>query len=252
MPRPLWLHRNFPEVLQIFTAFPSELVKSGVILMPETGISSYLFRDNRIIESRVRRSVVGDIIEFVTNPDNIRLWTCPAVTEGPFKDLHPELVELKAGLAQHQQVINALVDETRSISGRLDRTAARQAEEEDGRKNELTEDRIVIHGVTRGVTAQNRDARGAEAVKIIDGIFRTLFKEETFNIVRGMAFSSARPIYEVTMESVDQSRHLRSIFGKLPIDDRKATKLRLTSSVTPATRVRISILKVRFLTFELF
>lgn len=212
--------------------------------MPEVGVSSYLFRDNKLIESRVRRSVVGEIIEFVTNPDNIRLWTVPAVVDGPLKDLQPELVELKAGLAHHQQVINALVDETRAISDRLDRTAARQSEEEDGRKNELTEDRIVIHGVTRAVTAQGRDARGAEAVKIIDGIFRTIFKGETFKIVRGQPFPSARPIYEVTMESVDQSRSLRAIFGRMPIDDRKATKLRLTSSVTPATRVRISILKV--------
>jgi len=45
------------------------------------------------------------------------------------------------------------------------------------------------------------------------------------------------------MGSADEAIKLRRKFGKLPIADRKRHGVRLMNSVTPSTRVRISILK---------
>jgi len=56
-------------------------------------------------------------------------------------------------------------------------------------------------------------------------------------------FESANPVYEATMGSADEAIRLRRVFGKKSMAERKRSGVRLMNSVTPATRVRISILK---------
>ena len=56
-------------------------------------------------------------------------------------------------------------------------------------------------------------------------------------------YESASPVYEAIMGSADEAIRLRKFFGKMSVSERKKSGVRLMNSVTPATRVRISILK---------
>jgi len=56
-------------------------------------------------------------------------------------------------------------------------------------------------------------------------------------------YESANPVYEAIMGSADEAIKLRRNFGKMSMSVRKRAGVRLVNSVTPATRVRISILK---------
>ena len=73
--------------------------------------------------------------------------------------------------------------------------------------------------------------------------------------VRGTASSSRPPIYEVCLDDVEAAEDLRKAFGRFT---RKRNPVRcppelegvgVLNSVTLATRVRISVLRVRFFSF---
>jgi len=127
------------------------------------------------------------------------------------------------------------------LSRRVDFTNALAAELNDEKINISNENRIVVHGLSK-LTTQSRPEQQAEAQKRLTGLFTQLFGACPA-IVRASYFDSDKPVYEATLSSSSEASKLRREFGKMPFADRRKSGVRLVNSVTPATRVRLSILK---------
>jgi len=82
------------------------------------------------------------------------------------------------------------------------------------------------------------------AQKTVQERFNKIFEAGSFTILRASYYDSEKPVFEVTMSSVDEAVRLRRQFGKKSFADRKKTGVKLVNSVTASTRVRISILKI--------
>ena len=65
-------------------------------------------------------------------------------------------------------------------------------------------------------------------------------------VLRVNFFDAERPVFEVEMCSVSDSRYVRNTFNTRSLDERKETGQTISNCVTQATRVRISTLKVIF------
>jgi len=130
------------------------------------------------------------------------------------------------------------------LSLRLDHTCARTAELADEQVNRANESKIVVHGLPR-ITLPTRPEVRDLAQKNLVALFAKLFGQvpESLTIVRTSYFDAEKPVYEATMTSDTEAGRLRRLFGKKSFSERRASGVRLVNSVTPSTRVRLSILR---------
>jgi len=119
---------------------------------------------------------------------------------------------------------------------------ARALEDSDEQLNRACENRLVVHGLARLSADTRQELRAAAFTKLSEVLART-FPGVKYTLISTSYFDSEYPVYEGTLASVSESTELRRIFGKKSFAARKASGLKILNSVTPATRVRISILK---------
>jgi len=131
-----------------------------------------------------------------------------------------------------------------SVETRLDLTDARLCEDRDEQANRSSENKIVVHGLPRLSGTNFAELRSAAHAKLTE-TFAQLFPTHAgkYTIVSASYFDSDHPVYEATLGSVSESADLRRSFGKRSFAARKASGLRVLNSVTPGTRVRLSILR---------
>ena len=122
--------------------------------------------------------------------------------------------------------------------------SARVMEEQCGRVNESKLSRIVVHGLPR-VNGPTRDAVRGKASEAALNRLKELFPRREFTFTYVDYFDAPKPVYELTLSNQDAAEQIRKEFGRRTIDERRASGISILNWVTPATRVRISILKVR-------
>jgi len=223
---------------------PSESGCSFIPMLPLT--LRHVDATGAIVDEMYRAGSFKLIGDFLSNPSNYSLFRNPEFdTGGALSALRPELQGISTVLSRHEVAITSLITEQKSLSQRVDVSLARQFEDADGGRNSMFEARVVVHGIETRIATSDADARSSAIVKSVSDVFNRIFGEgHGYEIVSGSYFDAKRPIYEVTLSSVEQSRLCRSSFARRPLPQRKAFGIRLTNSLTPASRVRVSILQV--------
>jgi len=147
-------------------------------------------------------------------------------------------------LDSHLNLIRAHDHRLGQLEERLDVAEARALEDHDEQLNRASENRVVLHGLPR-LTGGNRQELRAAAFKKLGEVLSTTFPNLAgkFTLTSASYFDSEFPVYEGTLGSVSEATDLCRSFGKRSIASRKASGLKVLNSVTPATRVRLSILR---------
>jgi len=221
--------------------------ESGCIFLPALPLNlQHVDATGAIVDEMYRTGCFRRISDFLNNPANYTLFQSAEFQDGgSLSILRPELQGISTVLSRHEVAITSLITEQQELSQRVDVSLARQFEDADGGRNSQFEARVVVHGIEIRIATSDGDARAAAIAKNVNDVFLTIFGDKHgFEIVSGSYFDSKRPVYEVTLASVEQARHCRSSFARRPLAQRKATGIRLSNSLTPASRVRVSILQV--------
>jgi len=137
----------------------------------------------------------------------------------------------------------AVRDDLCYVRATLDVTVARQLEDRCTRFNDNRLSRIVIHGLPK-ISGPSREEVKKVARETVTERLSRLFPDFNIDISFVDYYDSRNPIYEVTFSCGTVATQLRQNFGRRPSRERKATGISIMNCVTPATRVRISILKV--------
>jgi len=145
-------------------------------------------------------------------------------------------------LDSHASLLKTHANRMQRIEDRQDLTESRAAEDRDEQLNRSYESRVVFHGLPCLVGLSRPELRDA-AFKRLTDVLKELFPTSTYTLISASYFDSERPVYEGSFSSVSEAAALRRDFGKRPAAARKATGYRLLNSVTPGTRVRLSILR---------
>jgi len=147
-------------------------------------------------------------------------------------------------LDAHANLIRMNSSRLSRVETRLDLTAARLCEDQDEQANRSSENKIVVHGLPRLSGSNHTELRSAAHKQLTD-CFAKLFPNFAgkYTIISASYFDSDHPVYEATLSSVSESADLRRSFGKRSFASRKASGLKVLNSVTPGTRVRLSILR---------
>jgi len=221
--------------------------ESGCIFLPSLPLTlQQVDASGAIVDEMYRTGCFQRISDFLNKPANYSLFNSAEFKAGgALSVLRPELQGISTTLSRHEVAITSLITEHQELSQRVDVSLARQFEDADGNRNSMFEARVVVHGIETRIATTDADARSAAIVKNVSTVFHNIFGEKHgYEIVSGSYFDSKRPVYEVTLASVEQSRLCRSSFARRPLVQRKATGVRLSNSLTPASRVRVSILQV--------
>jgi len=221
--------------------------ESGCIFLPSLPLTlQHVDSSGAIVDEMYRTGSFQRISAFLSKPANYSLYHSEEFkVGGALSVLRPELQGISTVLSRHEVAITSLITEQQELSQRVDVSLARQFEEADGGRNSMFEARVVVHGIETRIATTDPDARSSAIVKNVSAVFVNLFGEKHgYEIVSGSYFDSKKPVYEVTLASVEQSRLCRSNFARRPLVQRKATGVRLANSLTPASRVRVSILQV--------
>jgi len=147
-------------------------------------------------------------------------------------------------LDAHANLIKMNSSRLTTMETRMDVTEARLSEDHDEQVNRAAENKIVVHGLDRLHGAGHAELRSAAFAKLT-ATFADLFPNlrGKYSVVSASYYDSERPVYEATLGSPAESSELRRSFGKRSFAARRATGLKLLNSVTPGTRVRLSIMR---------
>ena len=142
--------------------------------------------------------------------------------------------------------IGAVCQKLEFLESKVDYTAARLAEETDGRINTQAENKIIVHGLSR--LSGDRTSQKSQASTRVHELFARIFPagsdgQPQFLIVNTNYFDSERPTVECTMQTSEMAIRLRKQFGTLPLATKQKSGLSFFNSLTIGTRVRVSILR---------
>jgi len=149
---------------------------------------------------------------------------------------------LQLQLDSHANLLRAAGARLTAVEQRVDTADARALEDRDELINRANENRIVVHGLPRLSGDTRAQLKSAAFTKLTEVLSQT-FPNIKYTLIAASYFDSEYPVYEGTLASVAEASELRRVFGKQSFAARKASGLRILNSVTPATRVRLSILK---------
>ena len=230
--RPLWLYRNYSALLKIFSETPSTF-GSRVFHVP--AFTCELFADD------------GYSVPAIMKPGHVARLLGYVIKEFQPLVLSDTSTEETLLLTSKVTTLTSQVDSIRTdVSTLFDMqyvASARLMEEQCGRTNESKMSRLVIHGLPR-VNGPNRDAVRGRASEAALNRLKELFPGKEITFVYVDYFDGPKPVYELTLGSQEVAEQIRKEFGRRSIDDRRATGITILNWVTPATRVRISIMKV--------
>jgi len=140
----------------------------------------------------------------------------------------------------------AVRDDLCVVRATLDITVARQFEDRCERLNDKRLSRVVVHGLPR-ISGIPRDQIKVEARANVESKFETVFPGINIPIAFVDYFDSKNPVYEITLSDISVASKMRQEFGRRTLQARKSSGISIMNCVTPATRVRISIMKVTLL-----
>ena len=249
-PRPFWYQRNFTEAARMLTDFPESFTKDlSLAPSPDLSLSDFT-PDGRISNSHVRGGVIRDLIDWVENSRLSQIADLQAPDEGGLPYAQEPLFSLSGDVQRHDVLINSLIEDVASLTSRLDLSSARLADERDGRVNCDLENRVVFHGLP-SIAFDSREALQPAAIKNIKDCLSKVFGSYEIDVQHVLYFGSDRPVYEAILPTSSASAALRQKFGKLPLKRRQDLKIRISNSITPGTRVRLAIFRVRILPYVL-
>jgi len=154
------------------------------------------------------------------------------------------LGRLQLQLDSHANLLLVHSSRLDCVESRLDVTGARALEDRDEQLNRACENRIVVHGLPRLSGDNRQELKSAAYTKLSQALAETFpALVGKYTLISAAYFDSDFPVYEGTLASISEASELRRVFGKRSFNLRKASGLRILNSVTPGTRVRLSILK---------
>ena len=224
--RPLWYSRNFTMISSTLSKIPSQL---RVHLLPvmECPLYGFAADGHSIPDKIVRVGLVQQVFNYAIQHYQ------PVLNDPGSADVASHL---------HDRV-QALDNQMISVRATLDVTVARQMEDRCEKINDKRLGRIVIHGLPR-ISGVPRDQVKVQARANVSQKLSNVFSGIDIPIAFVDYFDSKNPVYEVTLSDPSVASTMRQEFGRRSLQDRKATGISVMNCVTPATRVRISILKV--------